>query len=75
MPLKGQCHEIFDPRFFSSINSSQGPDSRAKSVSHMALNSPRNARYLFKMVDFHGYNEASEGDSAASAFSMRPRNP
>jgi hypothetical protein len=35
--LKGQCHEIFDPRFFSSHN----PDSRAKAVLHMAPYSPR----------------------------------
>jgi hypothetical protein len=30
--LKGQCHEIFDPRFFSSNNPLYGPDSRAKAV-------------------------------------------
>jgi hypothetical protein len=39
--LKGQCNEIFDPRFFSSINPPPpGPDSQAKAVSHMASNWP-----------------------------------
>jgi hypothetical protein len=28
--LKGQCHEIFDPRFFSLNNTPWAPDSRAK---------------------------------------------
>jgi hypothetical protein len=39
--LKGQLHEIFDQRFFSSNNPPQGPDSRPKAVSHMASYSPR----------------------------------
>jgi hypothetical protein len=35
--LKGQCRNIYDPRFFlSSINLFQGPDSLAKAVLHMA---------------------------------------
>jgi hypothetical protein len=41
LTLKGQLHEIIDSRFFSSINPTQGPDSLAKTVSHMALYSPR----------------------------------
>jgi hypothetical protein len=40
MELKGQCHEIFDPRFF--LNKSTPP--RAKAVSHMASKLPINAR-------------------------------
>jgi hypothetical protein len=55
LPLKGQYHEIFDPLiffnkgtvardfrpsvFFQSINPTNGPDSRAKAVSHMASKS------------------------------------
>jgi hypothetical protein len=38
-PLKGQCHEIFDPRFFS-LNCTPGPpDSWAKTVLHIDSNS------------------------------------
>jgi hypothetical protein len=36
--LKGQLHEILDPRFFLPI---KGPDSRAKAASHTASYSPR----------------------------------
>jgi hypothetical protein len=39
--LKGQCHKIFDPRFFSSNNTSWAPDSRAKAFLNSASNSPR----------------------------------
>jgi hypothetical protein len=39
--LEGQCHEIFDPRFFSSNNPPQGPDLRPKAILHMASYSPR----------------------------------
>jgi hypothetical protein len=39
--LKGQCHEIFDPRFFSSNNLTMDPDSRADAVLHKASYSPR----------------------------------
>jgi hypothetical protein len=35
----GQCHEIFDPRFFSSINPTWAPDSWVKAFLHMASNS------------------------------------
>jgi hypothetical protein len=33
--LKGQSHEIFDPQFFSSINTPGPPDSWAKAVSNI----------------------------------------
>jgi hypothetical protein len=36
--LKGQCHEIFDPRFFASNNPPQCPDSWARAISNMASN-------------------------------------
>jgi hypothetical protein len=39
--LKGQCHEIFDPQFFSSINTPEPPDSWAKAVSNINLYSRR----------------------------------
>jgi hypothetical protein len=39
--FKGQCHEIFDLRFFSSINIPWAPDSRAKAFLNSASNSPR----------------------------------
>jgi hypothetical protein len=41
--LKGQCHEIFCTRFFSSNNSpkAKDPDSRVEAVSHMASYAPR----------------------------------
>jgi hypothetical protein len=32
LTLKGQSHEIFDPRFFSANNTPGSPDSRAKAV-------------------------------------------
>jgi hypothetical protein len=32
--LKGQCHEIFDPRFFSLNCTPGSPDSWAKTVLH-----------------------------------------
>jgi hypothetical protein len=39
LTLKRQCHEIFDPRFFS-LNSTPGsPDSWAKTVLHIDSNS------------------------------------
>jgi hypothetical protein len=34
--LKGQLHEILDPRFFFIIQPHLGPDSRAKAILHMA---------------------------------------
>jgi hypothetical protein len=39
-PLKGQCHEIFDPRF-SSDNPPVGSSFTAEAVSHLASYSPR----------------------------------
>jgi hypothetical protein len=42
--LKGQCHEIFDPRFYSSNNPPYGLDLWAKAVLNMASNSPRKSR-------------------------------
>jgi hypothetical protein len=40
--VKEQWHELFDPRFFTSINPTyMGPDSRPKAVLHMASYSPR----------------------------------
>jgi hypothetical protein len=44
--LKGQCHEIFDTRFFSSNNTSWAPDSRAKAFLNSASNLPRYDRFL-----------------------------
>jgi hypothetical protein len=49
----GKCHEIFDPRFFLSINQPVGP----KAVSHMASNLPR---YSFEMVSFREFNETTD---------------
>jgi hypothetical protein len=43
--LKGQWHEIFDPRFISSNNTPWAPDSRAKAFSNSASNSPRYDRF------------------------------
>jgi hypothetical protein len=60
--LKGQCHEIFDPRFSFINQSTQG---------HWASISSRNSIYLFEMVGLGGFNETAEADSAAT---MRPRN-
>jgi hypothetical protein len=39
--LKGQYHEIFNPRFFQPP---KDPGLQAKAVLHMASNSPRNSR-------------------------------
>jgi hypothetical protein len=36
--LKGQSHEIFDPRFFSRINPTWVTDQRVKIVLHMVAN-------------------------------------
>jgi hypothetical protein len=43
--LKGQCHEIFGPRFFSSNNTPWAPDSRAKAFLNSDSNSPRYDRF------------------------------
>jgi hypothetical protein len=43
--LKGLCHEIFDPRCFSSNNTPWAPDSRAKAFWNSASNSPRHDRF------------------------------
>jgi hypothetical protein len=43
--LKGPCHEIFDPRFFSSNNTPWAPDSRTKAFLNSASNSPRYDRF------------------------------
>jgi hypothetical protein len=39
--LKGQLHEIFDSRFFFTINPTYVPDKQAKTVLHMVSYSPR----------------------------------
>jgi hypothetical protein len=40
--LKGQSHEIFDPRFFFSLTCTPGsPDSWAKTILHIESNSRR----------------------------------
>ena len=39
--LKGQCHKIFDPNFFSSIGYSQAPDPHAEVISKNISNSQR----------------------------------
>jgi hypothetical protein len=44
-PLKGQCHEIFDHRFFSSNNTPWVPDSRSKTFLNSASNSPSYGRF------------------------------
>jgi hypothetical protein len=43
--LKGQCHEIFDLRFFSLNNTPCSPHSRAKAFLNSASNSPRYDRF------------------------------
>jgi hypothetical protein len=43
--LKGQCHEIFDLRFFSSNNTPWALNSRAKALLNSASNSPRYDRF------------------------------
>jgi hypothetical protein len=48
--LKGQCHEIFDPRFFSSNNTPWAPDSRAKAYLNSASNSPRYDRFSNRKI-------------------------
>jgi hypothetical protein len=56
IPLKGQLHEIFDPRFFSSNNP---PDSRPKAVS----------RWL---ILYSNLSDASDTAETISAVSLRP---
>jgi hypothetical protein len=46
--LKGQSHEIFDPRFFSWINPTWVTDKRVEIALHMVANSQGNSR---KCVD------------------------
>jgi hypothetical protein len=48
LKLKGQCHEIFDPQFFSSINTPGPPDSWVKAVSNINSYSQR---YLIMKID------------------------
>jgi hypothetical protein len=48
--LKGQCHEIFDPRFFSSKNTPWAPDSQAKAFLNSASNSPRYDRFSIAKI-------------------------
>jgi hypothetical protein len=43
--LKGQCHEIFDLRFFTSNNTPWAPDSRTKAFFNSASNLPRYDRF------------------------------
>jgi hypothetical protein len=55
LALMGQCHEIFDPWFFSSNNTPLAPDSWAKAFLNSALNSPRydgfsNAKIVHAML-------------------------
>jgi hypothetical protein len=42
-PLKGQCREIFGPRYFSLNGSPGSPDSWAKAVLNIDSNSRRNS--------------------------------
>jgi hypothetical protein len=48
--LQGQCHEIFDPRCFSSNNTPWAPDSRAKAFLNSASNSPRYDRFSIAKI-------------------------
>jgi hypothetical protein len=71
--LKEQLHEIFDPRFFSSINPTWGPDSRPKAVLHMASYSPRKLIifefqrcHLHRWNAVHGVTDTAETISAGS---------
>jgi hypothetical protein len=50
--LKGQCHKIFDPRFFSSKHPSWAPDLGANAFSNMNLNSRRYSNF-FKCMPCH----------------------
>jgi hypothetical protein len=43
--LKGQCHEIFDPRFFSSKHPSWAPDYGAKAFSNINSNLRRYSNF------------------------------
>jgi hypothetical protein len=69
--------------FFSSINPTQGPDSRAKAVLHMASKSPRNLRSMrprktlprFQWDHGSGFGSFNETVEAASAVLMRSLNP
>ena len=45
--LKGQCHEIFDPHFFSLIQPIWVPDFQAKVISNINSISPR---YLYQKL-------------------------
>jgi hypothetical protein len=67
--LKGQCHEIFIPQFFSSKYPFLGSNSQDKSFLNMASNLLRYLRYLLDMIRFSGINETTGVDSALS---MRP---
>jgi hypothetical protein len=69
--VKGQCHEIFDPWFFSLNYPPYGPDSRAKAVSNMPSNLPKNSRKLFEMVGFCGLNVTAETASAVTMTSWK----
>jgi hypothetical protein len=46
IPLKGQSHEIFDPRFFSANSSPGSPDSWAKAI--LNINSYSRRYSIFK---------------------------
>jgi hypothetical protein len=59
VPLKWQCHEIFDPCFFSSNNSPQGPDSQTESLLHMASYSPRKIYAEIVKIGSHSLNETA----------------
>ncbi len=44
--LKGQCHEIFDFRFFSSISFPQAPEYPIRAVSNFFENSRKNSQLM-----------------------------
>jgi hypothetical protein len=76
--LKGPCHEIFDPQFSSSNNTSYGPDSWAKAVSNMASNSPRKSSKMeIIKIGFRRLIETAEANmkifELPSAVSIRLR--
>jgi hypothetical protein len=55
--LKGQCHEIFDLRFFSSNKTPWAPDSWAKAFLNSASNSPRYDRFSNRKNSACGVND------------------
>ena len=65
--LKGQCHEIFDPRFFLWINSKWVPDTQAITVLNINSYSQRYSKNrVFPRWSLHGGNATIEPSNRIS---------